>query len=270
MSFSLVTKPNRPWFLKLSIFTVVLLGFGMYGLYDAKVAYPNRGINHASYMLFQYLEAAKAEGWPDSRVGVADPVAELKALTERGGEKLTGVDAAKYGWLRSLSIVDRLKPEFTRIENRERLYGEMKARWTTGEKARSAPKPLAAYDIPVQWLFTFIGFGGGAVLGLHVLRVIRRKYRYDPEAKALQLPDGSTLTPADIEDFDKRKWEKFLVFLKIKPGHTPHGGKELKLDLYQHAPLEAWVLEMESIAFPDRQAPAAAPAMDPGQPGGAS
>lgn len=261
MSFTEVTKPNRPWLLKMGIFSIVLIGFGLYGLYDATSAYPARGVRHASFMKFQYLEAAKAENVADAKVSVEDPVAELAALRTRGAEQLTGTDGAKFGWLRALSIVGRLKPEFTRIENREQAHADLKKEWTTGAAARNAPKPLSTYDIPVQWLFTFIGLGGGALLGLHILRVTSRKYRWDPEAKVLQLPDSSTLSPADIEDFDKRKWEKFLIFLKVKAGHSPHGGKELKLDLYQHSPLESWVLEMEKIAFPDRDQPAA-PAPD--------
>lgn len=263
MNFTQVTKPNRPWLLKLAIFTVALLGFGLYGLYDAKIAYPNRGINHSSYLLYQYLEAAKGENWSDARTTVEDPVNELKALRDKGGEKLTGAEGARFAWLKSLSVVGRLTPEYTSIGKPADSLAEMKKTWTTGTGARSAPKPLAAYDIPVQWLFTFIGLGGGAALLLHILRVMARKYKWDPEAKALQLPDGSTLTPEDIEDFDKRKWDKFLIFLKIKAGHSPHGGKELKLDLYQHSPLESWVLEMERIAFPDREPPALAAAPVP-------
>jgi hypothetical protein len=257
MNFTQVTKPNRPWILKLAIFTVALAAFGAYGLYDATTAYPARGMRHSLYLLYQYLDTAKAEGWSDSRITVEDPVAELNFLRQKGSDKLAGAEGAKYAWLKSLSVIGKLKPESTRISRPAEVLADLKRSWTSGSTARSAPKPLAPYDIPVQWLFTFIGLGGGAFLLIHVLRVVARKYKWDPEAKAVELPDGSTLTPADIEDFDKRKWDKFLVFLKIKPGHSPHGGKELKLDLYQHYPLESWILEMERVAFPDREQPPA-------------
>lgn len=255
MNFTEVTKPNRPWLMKMVIFAIALLGFGLYGLYDASVVYPGRGVRHSRFTLFQYLEAAKSDGLSDTKTTVADPVAELKSLEARNPEQLKGADRARYDWLRSLKVIHRLKPEWTKIDRPDSTLTELRKEWTTGSGARNAPKPLSAYDIPVQWLFTAIGLGGGSLLLLHILRITRRKYRWDPQAKALQLADGTTLSPADIEEFDKRKWEKFLIFLKVKAGHSPHGGKELKLDLYQHAPLEAWVLEMERIAFPDREEP---------------
>ncbi len=265
MSFTEVTKPNRPWFLKMAIFTIVLLAFGAYGYYDATIAYPARGKSHSSYLLYQYLEAARTEGLSDVKVSIENPPAELKSLREQGGDKLSGAVRARFEWLNSLSIIHALKSEPIRFTgtDRETALAELKKLWTTGSTARSAPKPLSQYDILVQWIFTVLGVAGGLALLAHVARIMARKYKWDPEAKALQLPDGSTLTPADIEDFDKRKWDKFLIFLKIKPGHAKHGGKELKLDLYQHTPLESWVLEMERVAFPDREPPAAAAAPAP-------
>lgn len=266
MSFTQITKPNRPWFLKMVIFLIALVGFGLYGLYDATVSYPARGLRHAQFQLYTFLDAAQTENLPDSQVTVEDPAAELKRLGDKGGERLTGAEGAKFAWLKALSTVGKLKPDMTRIggsDARKALLTKLKAEWTTGSAARNAPKPLASYDIAVQWIFTALGLGGGLALFLHIIRILARKYRWDPEAKQLQLPDGSTLSPSDVEDFDKRKWDKFLIFLKIKPGHTPHGGKELKLDLYQHNPLESWVLEMERIAFPDREPPAAAATPSP-------
>ena len=43
MSTLATTRLNKPWLLKTLISAVVLIGFGIYGLYDATVAYPNRG-----------------------------------------------------------------------------------------------------------------------------------------------------------------------------------------------------------------------------------
>ncbi len=68
----------------------------------------------------------------------------------------------------------------------------------------------------------------------------------------LGLPGGHSLTPADLTDVDKRKWDKFFVSLVVKPGHATLGGKEVALDLLRYEPLEDWVLEMEKAAFPDR------------------
>ena len=36
------TRLNKPWLLKVLISAVVLIGFGIYGFYDATVAYPAR------------------------------------------------------------------------------------------------------------------------------------------------------------------------------------------------------------------------------------
>ncbi len=263
MAFTLVTKPNRPWLLKMTAFLIVLLGFGVYGLYDATVAYPQRGIRHASWAQFQYLEEARKEGISDTRTSIEDPSGDLKKLEAEGREKLSGSKAAKYVWLSALDVVGRLKPEFTQMPgpleklNPTDKLAELRKLWTSTSGAKNAPKALSSYDIKVQWLFVAIGMGGGVLLLLHIVRILARKYRYDPEAHHLQLPDGSTLAPSDIKEFDKRKWDKFLIYLHINPGHPKHGGKELLLDLYQHAPLESWVLEMEKIAFPDQVPPEA-------------
>lgn len=257
----LATKANKPWLMKMLAFLALLVGFGFWGLYDATYLYPNRGVRHASFAQFQFLEQAKSKGRLDRSQSVEDPAAEMKRLDEakRLGT-LDGVGTAKQAWLEALSRVGRLKPEFTKMDDPAKTLEDLTREWTQDGKARAAPKPLAAYDIPVQWLFVFLGLGGGSYLAIHLLRTVTKKYRWDPAAQRLTLPDGSTLVPGDIEDFDKRKWDKFLIFLKVKPGHQPHGGRELKLDLYQHYPLEEWVLAMEKTAFPERAAEAEAKA----------
>lgn len=270
MPFTQVTKPNRPWLMKMTAFLVILVGFGIYGFYDATVAYPNRGIRHASFAQFQYLEEAKKDGILDRNISIEEPAAELKKLTEKGPEKLVGSEREKFVWLSALQIVNRLKPEYTKMPGpldplavTDKLAA-LRKEWTNSSGAKSAPKALSPYDIKVQWLFVIVGLGGGLVLFLHIVRILARKYRWDPETKQLQLPDGSALAPSDVDEFDKRKWDKFLIYLRIKAGHPKHGGKELLLDLYQHAPLEIWVLEMERIAFPDQNPPAStAPAAAP-------
>jgi hypothetical protein len=194
---------------------------------------------------------------------VDDPAGELKKLNAEGPETLTGSKGRKYAWLAALHVVHRLKPEFTRMpraghtpeeKSIDDTYKNLKSEWTNTAAAKNAPKALSSYDILVQWLFVAIGLGGGVVLLLHIIRILARKYRWDPETHQLQLPDGSTLAPSDIGEFDKRKWDKFLIYLRINAGHPKHGGKELMLDLYQHSPLESWILEMERIAFPDHAA----------------
>ena len=261
------TRLNKPWLLKVLISAVVLIGFGFYGLYDATVAYPDRGRRFASYQLFQYLEAAKANNQLDRRrVSVeTDPAQERARIRALDKGRYAPLDGPRLDWLDSLAVVGDLRTEATRIDDPVARHAELQKEWTSSAGgSRAAPKPLSWYDIPVQWVFVVIGLGGGAWLLLLFANVARQKYRWDAESQTLHLPDGNTLTPADIEDFDKRKWDKYLIFLKIKPGHSTLGGRELKLDLYRYAPLEEWVLAMERTAFPDRTEadPGAAPASD--------
>jgi hypothetical protein len=262
------TRINRPWALKIILFGTVMFLFGLYGLYDATVDYPRRGERFASYALFQYLEAASERGVLDrAAVSIENPVSEYRRL---GKSSPQGFELTRYRWLDSLAKIGQLKPERTALNAPAETYRQLRTAWYEGDKARNAPKELASYDIPVQWIFFAIGIGGAIWLGGLFLSVRARKYSWDPESRTLTLPGGQALTPADLEDVDKRKWDKFLVFLKIKPSHPALGGRELKLDLYRHAPLEEWVLEMERTAFPERAAEAKPPDPSMGQGGGAT
>lgn len=271
------TTLDRRWLAKMIIFFAVLVFFGFYGLYDAIIAYPNRGFRHASYCEFQYLEAARSQGLLDRRLIIENPREEYARLRALEPSRLGEIDKVRLEWLRSLSVVGALKPEFTQLAVEEAdgtvrsdpqaRYEQLKQEWTTTQgTGKNAPKALASYDIPVQWLFVVIGFGGGAWMAGLFIAVKRIRYSWDAEKQVLHLPIGGvehTLTPADIEEFDKRKWDKYLVFLKIKPEHPTLGGREIKLDLYRYAHLETWILAMEKTAFPENQTPAAE---DGGQP----
>jgi hypothetical protein len=201
-------------------------------------------------------------------VNIPDPAQELARL-----EKLDmpgQVDMAKKEWLSALALVGDLRPEKTTTADPDKTYAELKQLWLSSAGAAAAqPKPLSWFDIPVQWVFTGIGFGGAAWMLILFLTVARQKYRWEPETMTLTLPDGRSIAPSDLEDVDKRKWDKYLVFLKLKPPH-PLAGRELKLDLYRYKPLEDWVLAMESAAFPDRKQEPDAPAQaETAEPAGA-
>ena len=58
---------------------------------------------------------------------------------------------------------------------------------------------------------------------------------------------------ADVFRVDKRKWDKFIVFLRIKGSHPQLGGQEVRIDTYQHSLVEDWVLAMEEKAFPSQE-----------------
>lgn len=260
------TRLARRWVRKMALFLVLLVGFGFYGLYDATIAYPNRGEKSASWHLHQYLLAADTAnsltgelGLPagttaqqhmddlESRLGELSQSAAGTSMRARDDAALL----AKHAWLRSLRVLGRLSDDRVAREltdrPRDRL-AELSATWASDPKG---PKPLAGYDLPVQWLFTFVGFGGGLWMLLHILRVASRRYTWEPAAVRLGLPGGHAVVPGDVEVFDRRKWDKFLIFLKVKAHHPQLGGKEIKLDLYQYEPLEAWYEAMHRAAYPE-------------------
>jgi hypothetical protein len=263
------TRLSPKWLAKTLIFLVVLFGFGCWGLYDATVVYPERGRGYAENAQRLYLRAAKEAGTL-AGAGISDPAATyervsdpatlranraLEAEPSNPGHARAVTELKLYEWLQGLDRIGRLSPEHTQISDPYKTLDELDAAWSS----RSQPKPLATWDLPVQWIFVVVGFGGGLALTVLFVRVRSLSYRWDPAPQRLFLPDGSSLVPADIAEFDKRKWDKFLVFLKIKPGHERHGGRELKLDLYRYVPLEEWILAMERTAFPEQAAPAPSP-----------
>lgn len=264
-----VSRLAPRWWMKTLAFAVVLIGFGAWGLYDALVAYPERGIADAEHKQLEYLRAWATSG----RLGQAtipDPEAELIRLTEltRQPNRMSQADPMRLAWLQSLQKVARLTPEHTRLENPMERLRELENAWTS----KNPPKPLSAYDIPAQWLFVLAGFTLGPWLLLKFITVARKVYHWDPDGQKLSLPGGHTITPADLQDIDKRKWDKFIVFLKIRDSHPTLAGQEAKIDLYHYTqPVEDWVLAMEQTAFPDRaeedhtedQAPGDAPSDTP-------
>lgn len=260
------THLARKWIVKMAIFLVVLVGFGIYGLYDATIAYPKRGEASASWHLHQYLLKADEARLLQSDLGVpegmtakehkADLESKLNELTQASAgnsfrAKEAAADIARYQWLNSLSVLGRLSADRIEADLGTRpndTLAELKATWGN---ATDQPKPLASYDIPVQWAFVVVGLGGGLIMVLHIMRTASRKYTWNASEMRLGLPGGASVVPADVEVFDRRKWDKFLVFLKIKAEHPQLGGREVKLDLYQYEPLEDWYLQMHRTSRPE-------------------
>ncbi len=247
------TTINRGWLVKMIVFIVVLGGLGLWGLYDATVAYPARGRAHAEWEEKEYLEKAFEAG--ELSPGVPDPKAELARLrAEKASIEAALLQAETSGltrqknqqqmlvqrleWLTALSRVGDLDPAHTAYANtnpRERL-NELQTKWAT----QNQPKPLQTYDIPLQWVIFAAGAGGALYILLLIGMVSRRVYQYEPETMTLTLPCGKKITPSDIKEVDKRKWDKFFVFLHLKEGGSPR-----RLDLLRAKGLEGWILEME-------------------------
>ncbi len=262
MAGTQTTSLNRTWTIKMLAIAVLFIGFGIWGYIDAVYVYPQRGIRAADYLKWEYLQEAKranegGQSAPWSNPSIADPVAAFDQLRKTAPENLKPVDAKKKAWLESLTIVGRLTPEYTAVGNPTDELETLRQEFTGPNGQPRVPKTLSWYDIPVQWVI----FAVGLLVGLWMLGLVglvsRVKYTYDSATKTLGLPDGSTLSVGECEDFDRRKWDKFLMFVKVKPGHARHGGKELRFDLLRHVPLEEWIVEMEYTAFPDRAKSAA-------------
>ena len=265
---------GKRWARKMAIFIVVLVGFGGWGFYDAVYAYPARGERFATWAKMAYLEAARqanqeAFGVFERDSSVPDPVAEyqrLKAPEQRQRNDADATNAqsprrlraimlrARLAWLEGLDRIGALDAERTVIQNPRSELERLQAELSTAAN----PKPLSRWDIPSQWLIVLVCWSLAAVLVARLFVIASRKYRWDAGTMTLTLPGGERVTPADLEEVDKRKWDKFIVFLKIKASHAGLGGREVRLDTYQHDELEDWVLAMQRAAFGSQEEPGAA------------
>ena len=244
---------NRSWLIRMVVIAIVFIGFGAWGAWDAFKAYPDRGIRHAEFLEKEYLDAADKRGKIMS-ASVANPALVHAQIQGQGGAT-DEVEAAKFRWLNALRIVGRLDESYTTIPDPAKRLSDLKATWATTKP----PKPLSELDIPTQYLIMV----GCTIIGLLVLATIIKasgtRYAFDSATTTLTLPGNHAVTPADVADIDKRKWHKFIVFVKTKPSHATIPDREVRIDLLRHAKVEGWVLALEAAAFPEL---AAAPSTD--------
>jgi hypothetical protein len=272
MPATLWTKLNPRWLVKQLAMAALFFGFGVWGFVDAKWVYPERGVKYAEYTRFKYLETIKREA-AQGTVGdpsVKDPQAEYERLHKDRENLKDPIIRARHDWLEALGVVGRLTPEHTTIVSADSDHAALEKKYTSTTGVADIPKRLESYDVPVQWVICVVGVAIGTIMAGFAMIVGRRRYGYDPASKELTLPDGATLALDQCEDFDRRKWDKFLMFVKVKAGHPTLSGQELKLDLLRYQPLESWVVEMEYALFPDRQKPQDPPADGIVAPGGMS
>ena len=271
------SRLSRKWTIKIGIIALALIGLGVAGLYDALVGYPRRGQNAAEYLEYQYLQQLSSD---QSRASVADPSARLLELNkkEKEGAPLSLTDQTLVRWLEQLKMVGKLEPASAstiiprtdfrtddqgkpiQVKDAGQRLADLKKSWTTSAGTPKQASPLSWMDIPSQWVIVALGLGFGGWLIFVLLSARAKVYRWDPAREVLTLPDGASIAPQDIAEFDKRKWHRLFITLKIKPSHPQLGGKDVTLDLLRFDPVEDWVLAMEKTAgLQPTDAPAATP-----------
>lgn len=240
------TRTNPRWLAKTLIFFIVAVGLAGWFALDALVIYPKRGRADAEVKLLQYLEQAN-QSTQLLTSSVPQPKATLDALREKGEAAMTPVEKSRHDWLVSLSRVESLSrieaanaanpgaESQTVFPEPRRTLDDLRARLAS----RSQPKPLSELDIPLQYAFFFLCSIVALWVLAMIIRVLATKFRYDHATATLTLPKGGTISAAELELLDKRKWDKFYAFLKVR-GRD----QEVKLDLYRYVPLEDWVLDM--------------------------
>ena len=207
------------------------------------------------------LAGEVGDGWMTNSAALLESPDIVKAF--RDGASVAGVDPSarevlveQYVFVGSEDEAYAAAPlwQFAAVEHLVRdmddprdIFRDLDDKW----KSSSSPKPLAAYDIMMQWVIALSGFAGAAFMIALFANVARQRYTFDYDSLTLALPDGTTVKPTDIDVFDKRKWHRFIVFLKLTQSHDKLGGKELRLDLLRYSPLETWVKQMFKEAHPD-------------------
>ncbi|MBA4028741.1 MAG: hypothetical protein C0475_06360 [Planctomyces sp.] len=243
------TSVHRKWVFKFVAVLAVCLALGGWGLADAVWIYPARGEKAAKFFELDYLRASEA-ALRMSEATVPDPELTLAQLRGRSDELLDRAvddrsvearDRARLLWLESLDRLGRAVPERTAFADARARVRELEE----FAKTTTVPLPLDKYDLPIQYAISVIGFAASAYPVWLLLTVSRVRYAWDPEAKRLHLPDGATITPADISGVDRRAWHKFYVTLELKDN------RRVKLDLLRYVPLEDWVIELHKAALPE-------------------
>jgi len=256
---------NGRWIFKLTAMILVFFAVGLWGFWDASSVYPTRGQRYADWAQWAYLDIAKKADSEDYGIfiretSVPHPVEELSRLSDPETKTRNLNDAndasstrtlraamlaARLNWLEALAVIGQLNPEHTTFESPQRRLDSLRAQWQSEPK----PKPLHNFDLIVQWLIMLVCWSIALLMLIHMLRVRGRRYAWDAQSMTLTIPSGGSITCEDLEEVDKRKWDKFIVFLKIKASHETLGGQEIAVDTYQHNLVEDWILAMEEKTF---------------------
>ena len=257
------TTINPRWRLKMWAIALVMAALGVWGLLDALHFYPRRGERAAAFGELQYLKEVQANGsLTNDGATIATPDDRLSALLRsRADGTISAAERPQLDWLTQLKLIGELRPENTSYprvtaagaQSADERLKALEAEFTSASGAVRNASPLSWWDIPSQYVITLAGFGVAAYLAWLVMRVSSRRYSFDHASQRLTLPDGASITPSDIREFDKSEWDKLFIKLHVRDGHPTLAGKTIRLDLLRYVPLEDWILQMERAAAPAEQ-----------------
>lgn len=256
------TRLNKPWLIRVIGLLIGVSALAGWFALDAWVIYPKRGEEAIKFGEYAYLQVAQGAGLLDRQVDIPDPQAERERLNEQRsapGGLANDVEVNRLEWLTRLSRLHDLGAIAERNEAALRVFAGEAGEVPDGPltvfrdyrarlaelhselgQVQQAPKPLSTYDMPSQYAGLIVSVTGVVLLLIFFFRVRSQVYTFEPATRRLTLPDGFSFTPDQIETVDKRKWDKFIVFLTLQ-GES----EERRIDLFRHAPLEEWILEME-------------------------
>lgn len=244
------TKISGKWMFWQVLYLFVLTGFAGWCYVDGEIWMKDRGAADAEYKTKVYLEAATKAEYRGSEFTIADPAAELQTLSKdeatlrsRSGSgdaqgRLALAKLAALDLLVALDRVNLLRAERTTFTNPSAALADLTAKWSK----LSPPKPLAGFDIPSQRLMLGASLAVDLLVIVVLLKTITTRFKFDPDTNTLTLPNGKNITPADLAEVDKRKWEKLRCSLVLTDGQS------IPLDLLRYVPLEEWVLTLEKAA----------------------
>lgn len=282
---------GRQWLFKTLAFAAVLLGFGIWGLLDATIWYPRRGMLDASYQLKNWLEAAKGAGTLNATtLSVPDPKSALAELEKReselratagngtGASKAALADLAKLEWLRSLSRAWRLDADVKHLGESEKptarsLYFDPKtgAGWAIegslgggGKKIEFVPEALRE-NLVAKWntskqpsplsafdmAFQWVFVVLGLGGGAYLIVVLLRS---KAEAGRYRFEhETQRLSLPSGANFAPSDVQEFdkRLWHKFFVVVNTKDGGKHKLDLLRFSPVEDWVLAIERTAFPE-------------------
>lgn len=218
---SIVARVAPSWWIRAALVTIMMLGLGLWGIYDYAVDIPRREQmsqrRHLAETLVLALTPNEDRILANEKFQTALVLIETAQAANIPGEDSTW-DETLTVWMTGLQTVARggemnseLKLQVgLRIEQALLEYGDV--------------QEPAAYDRPVQWMFIssliFVPFYAWGLI-----KYAPRVYRLDPDG-TVHLPQEK-LAAGDIEDIDMNRWMS-----KSTAELVATDGRRIKLDAF--------------------------------------